>query len=209
MPNLNISDALSMPPNCKDGSHMATKKASKSSPKAKKTITKASKKKAPAPEEHVHDEACGCMTATQEMFGRNAERSYALRDLWFESLVEAVDHQVAPEMNKREMFFLTLSNSILDMMMDILPEEVGVILAENIDDYLAVTLINKKYGVDLLKSFQEEFVAKKGKEFDTDDKLAEALAEFEEEYWNSPRKDLKGKSPNQVVEDALKHYDLL
>jgi hypothetical protein len=188
---------------------MATKKASKSSPKAKKQQPKTPKKKAPAPEEHVHDETCGCMTAAQEMFGKNAERSYALRDLWFESLAAAVDQQVAPESNKREMLFLTLSNSILDMMMDILPEEVGVVLAENIDDYLAVTLINKKYGVDLLKTFQEEFMAKKGKEFDDEEKLADALAEFEEEFWNGPRKDLKGKSPNQVVEAALKHYELI
>jgi hypothetical protein len=185
---------------------MATKKASKSTTKPKK---KPAAKKAPAPEEHAHDETCGCVTAAQEMFGKNAERSYALRDLWFESLAAAVDKQVAPEMNKREMLFLTLSNSILDMMMDILPEEVAVILAENIDDYLAVTLINKKHGVDLLKAFQEEFMAKKGKEFDTEEELAEALSAFEDEFWNSPRKDLKGKSPNQVVEAALKHYDLL
>jgi len=186
---------------------MATKKASKSSPKTKKQ--KPAAKKAPAPEEHAHDETCGCVTAAQELFGRNSERSYALRDLWLESLSAAVDQQVAPEANKLEMLFLTLSNSMLDMMMDILPEEVAVILAENIDDYLAVTLINKKYGIDLLKSFQEEFMAKKGKEFDSEEKLAEALSEFEEEFWNSPHKDLKGKSPNQVVEAALKHYDLL
>jgi hypothetical protein len=187
---------------------MTTKKTSKSSPKPK-TQKPAAKKKAPVKEEHVHDETCGCVTAAQELFGKNAERSYALRDLWMESLAAAVDHQVAPEANKREMLFLTLSNSILDMMMDILPEDVAVILAENIDDYLAVTLINKKYGVDLLKAFQEEFMDKKGKEFDTEEKLADALAEFEDEFWNSPRKDLKNKSPNEVVEAALKHYDLI
>jgi hypothetical protein len=187
---------------------MATKKTSKSSAKPKKQKP-APKKQVPPAEEHVHDETCGCVTAAQELFGKNAERSYALRDLWFESLAAAVDNQVAPETNKLEMLFLTLSNSMMDMMMDILPEEVAVVLAENIDDYLAVTLINKKYGVDLLKSFQEEFIEKKGKEFDTEEKLAEALAEFENEFWNSPHKDLKGKSPNQVVEAALKNYDLL
>jgi len=187
---------------------MVPKKSSKSSPQPKKKQP-AAKKKPTAEEEHVHDESCGCVTAAQELFGKNAERSYALRDLWFEPLAASVDHQVAPESNKREMLFLTLSNSILDMMMDILPEEVAIVLAENIDDYLAVTLINKKYDVDLLKAFQEEFIAKKGAEFDTEEKLAEALAAFEDEFWNGPRNDLKGKSPNQVVEAALKHYDLI
>ncbi|MCU0862072.1 MAG: hypothetical protein MUE65_07115 [Methanomassiliicoccales archaeon] len=170
----------------------------------------AASKAAPKEEkEHEHGEACGCVSATEELFGKNGERSYALRDLWFEALDAAVEEQVAPEPNKREMLFLTLSNSIFDMMMDILPEELAVALAENLDDYLAVTLINKKYKVDLLKQFQDEFLKEKGSNFDTEEALANALAEFEDKFWNSPRKDLEGKSPNAVVEAALKHYDLL
>lgn len=203
---------------------MAQKKSSKSTPKPsakpvkkaqpeKKAQTKKSaEERRPEPaEEHVHehDEGCGCITAEEELFGKNGERSYALRDLWFEALNAAVEEQVAPEPNKREMLFLTLSNSIFDMMMDILPEELAAALAENLDDYLAVTLINKKYNIDLLKCFQDEFVGERGTTFDTEEELAEALAEFEDKFWNSARKDLGGKSPNQVVEAALKHYDLL
>jgi hypothetical protein len=195
---------------------MAQKKSPAPKPKAtdkpaKKTSAKKADAKQPKPEpqEHEHGESCGCVTATEELFGKNGERSYALRDLWFEALDAAVEEQVAPEPNKREMLFLTLSNSIFDMMMDILPEELAVALAENLDDYLAVTLINKKYKVDLLRSFQEEFLAEKGSEFATDEDLANALAEFEDEFWNTPRKDLDNKSPNAVVEAALKHYDLL
>jgi hypothetical protein len=196
---------------------MAQKKSSKSTPKAtsKKEAEdprKAAKSVVDKPmdeSENEHDEHCGCHAESEHLFEKNAERCYALRDLWFESLVQAVDEQIAPEMNKREMLFLTLSNSILDMMMDILPEDIAAVLAENLDDYLAVTLINKKYDVDLLKSFQEDFVAEKGENFETEEQLADALADFEDKFWNGSRKDLGGKSPNQAVEAALKYYDLL
>jgi len=164
-----------------------------------------------AEEMHVHDDECGCGydDATEVLFGKNAQRSYALKDLWYESLSQVVDEQIAPEENKREMMFLTLSNAMLDMMMDILPEEVGVILAQNMDDYLAVTLVNKKYDVDVLKSFQEEFVEKNGANFDDDESLEEALDEFQDKFWAIGRKELKGKSPNEAVEEALKKFDLI
>lgn len=205
MPNSFISGVI----------HMVAKKSS-SKPKAPAKAERRAQPSKPAVEAapkgekgDEHGEACGCVSAAEELFGKNGERSYALRDLWYEALDAAVEEQVAPEPNKREMLFLTLSNSIFDMMMDILPEELAVALAQNLDDYLAVTLINKKYKVDLLKQFQDEFLKEKGSNFDTEEDLANALAEFEDKFWNSPRKDLGGKSPNAVVEAALKHYDLL
>jgi hypothetical protein len=162
-------------------------------------------------EAHVHDEecGCGCNDLSEALFGKNAQRSYALKDLWYDSLAQVVDEQIAPEDNKRDMMFLTLSNAMLDMMMDILPEEVGIILAQNMDDYLAVTLVNKKYDVDVLKAFQEEFVEKNGPDFGDEESLQEALDEFQDKFWTTGRKDLKGKSPNQAVEEALKKYDLV
>lgn len=158
--------------------------------------------------EHVHDDECGCEEATEELFGKNAQRSYALKDLWFESLSQVVDEQIAPEPNRREMMFLTLSNAMLDMMMDILPEEIGEVLAQNLDDYLAVTLVNKKYDVDVLNSFQEEFVKQNGSDFEDEEKLQKALDEFQDKFWTTGRKELHGKSPNEAVEEALKKYDL-
>ncbi|MEM0449798.1 MAG: hypothetical protein QW520_08270 [Methanomassiliicoccales archaeon] len=195
---------------------MATQKSSSSSKKKGKKETEKnaqirldSKSSQNKEEIHEHDEKCGCISAAEELFGKNGERSYALRDLWFESLNAAIDEQVAPELNKREMLFLTLSNSIFDMMMDILPEQLAVTLAHNLDDYLAVTLVNKKYKVDLLRSFQEEFLEEKGSNFETQEDLAAALADFEQKFWNTPRSELGNRSPNSVIEAALKHYKLL
>jgi len=201
---------------------MAEKKSAskKDEKKDAKPVTKATAKKQPTKkmeqkkknepcgcqEEHEHDDTC--MVETEALFGKNAQRSYALRDLWFESLSQVVDEQVAPEPNKREMMFLTLSNAMLDMMMDILPEDLALIMVENLDDYLAVTLVNRKFDVDLLNTFQDEFVKENGDKFDDQEKLMEALEKFQDKFWDSGRKDLGGKSPNQAVEEALKKYDL-
>ena len=155
----------------------------------------------------VHEEGC-CQDTTSIILEQNPQRAYALRDLWSDSLNELVDQQIAPEPQKREMLFLALSNAMLDMMMDIMPEELVEILAENLDDYIAVTLVNKKYSTDMLKSFQEEFVKETGKQFDDEEKLQNALADFQEKFWDSPRKDLNGKTPNKAVEEELQKYKL-
>ncbi|MFA5312052.1 MAG: hypothetical protein WC375_01895 [Methanomassiliicoccales archaeon] len=197
----------------------ATKKTSEVSTKKKA----AAPKKAPAPkktkakaepviedshedsEEHEHTCGCGCESDPIE---KNPSRSYILREIWFDSLSQVIDEEKVPEENKREMLFLTLSNALLDMIIDIVPAEVGDMIAENIDDFLTVTLVNRDYNVDLLQKFKEDFVIEKGDTFEDETLLNDALDEFEESWWNSPRDDLKGKSPNEALEEMAEKYDL-
>jgi hypothetical protein len=188
--------------------HIMAKK--KTTPKkAEGMVAKKDKKAEPKPKEekHEHVEECEC-GEPDELIAKNPSRASALKDLWFNSLTNVVDDEIAPEEGKREMFFLTLSNAILDMVMDIVPEEMADALAENIDDYLAVTLVNKTYGVDLLKEFQEEFMNAKGDSFEDDDQLRAALDDFQGAFWEAKRDDLKGKTPNQAVEEIHSKYGI-
>jgi hypothetical protein len=113
-----------------------------------------------------------------------------------------------PEENKREMLFLTLSNAMLDLVMDIIPADYAKVVADNIDDFLAVTVVNKENNIDLLAKFKEDFVKEKGDTFDDEEQLQSALEEFEDKWWNTKRKDLKGKSPNETLEEAAKRYGI-
>lgn len=193
---------------------MAEKKATQAKSKAKKSKPKAAPKKkvveAPVEEvhEHEHDEECCCCEEGDDPIEKNSCRSYLLRDIWFEGLNQVVEEESAPEENKQEMLFLTLSNAILDLVMDIVPLEMAEVIAENVDDFLTVTVVNREYNVDLLQMFKQDFVNAKGDTFEDEDELNNALAEFEESWWNAPRKDLKGKSPNQALDEAAKQYDL-
>ena len=176
---------------------------------AKKSIKARPAKKAegdlPSPEELVEDLDS---IAESVIFGKNQNRTYALRDVWFPSLMEVINDKSVPEESRTEMLFLTLTNALLDMTMDVVPEDMALTYARNLDDYITVTIVNSKYGVDLLKTFREDFKRKEGENFATEEKLVAALSKFEEEWWATPRDDLEGKTPNDAVEEMAEKYGL-
>lgn len=176
---------------------------------AKKSIKTRPAKKAeealPSPEELVEDLDS---IAESVIFGKNQNRTYALRDVWFPSLMEVINDKSVPEESRTEMLFLTLTNALLDMTMDVVPEDMALTYARNLDDYITVTIVNNKYGVDLLKTFREDFKKKEGENFATEEKLVAALSKFEEEWWSTPRDDLEGKTPNDAVEEMAEKYGL-
>ncbi len=188
-------------------------KKGKSAPKKTKAEPKPKKVVEVEPEEIVEmvDESCSCGCEGEhehDPIMKNPMRSYVLRDIWYEGLNQVIEEEAAPEDNKKEMLFLTLSNALLDMVMDIVPADVGEILAENIDDFLCITMVNRENDLDLLQKFKEDFVTEKGDTFEDEIELQEALSEFEEIWWNKERKDLGGKSPNEAIADVAERYDL-
>jgi hypothetical protein len=186
------------------------KPAKKATPKAQRAVKKAKPappvvEDIPSPEELATDLDT---IAEEVIFGRNQNRTYALRDVWFSSLMEVINDKSVPKESREEVLFLTLTNALLDMTMDVVPEEMALAYARNLDDYLTVTLVNHEYGVDLLKTFREDFASKEGDNFPTEEKLIAALSKFEEEWWNTAREDLKGKTPNDALEEMSERYSL-
>lgn len=191
----------------------SVKKTVKPAKKATPKVGKAPKKAMPvkpvvediSPEELATDLDT---IAEEVIFGKNQSRSYALRDVWFPSLQEVINDKSVPKESREEVLFLTLANAMLDMTMDVVPEEMALAYARNLDDYLTVTMVNHEYDVDLLKTFREDFRAKEGENFPTEEKLIAALSKFEEEWWNTARDDLKGKTPNDALEEMAEKYSL-
>ena len=93
----------------------------------------------PSPEELVEDLDS---IAESVIFGKNQNRTYALRDVWFPSLMEVISDKSVPEESRTEMLFLTLTNALLDMTMDVVPEDMALTYARNLDDYITVTIVN-------------------------------------------------------------------
>lgn len=179
-------------------------------PAAKKERNEPEKKEVvtedlPSPEEIVEDLDS---IAEQVIFGKNKARTYALREVWYSSLKDIIADPTVPEDAREEVMFLTLTNALLDMLMDVVPKEMALTFARNLDDYLAVTLVNKEYGVDLLKSFQKEFTEAMGDNFHSEEKLMAALQSFEDEWWDAPRDEIGGKSPNEALDEMAHKYDL-
>ncbi len=187
--------------------------AKKPAPKKKAAVKKPVKKTegktvAEEVDEQVHEHSEHCECCSGDSSEKNGPRSYVLRDVWYESLSEVISKEIMPEENKREMLFLTLSNALLDLVMDIIPEDYAKVVADNIDDFLAVTVVNKENNIDLLAKFKEDFVKENGDTFDDDEQLQNALEGFEDKWWNTKRKDLKGKTPNGALEEAAKRYGI-
>ncbi|MEI6797149.1 MAG: hypothetical protein WCK39_09830 [Methanomassiliicoccales archaeon] len=170
----------------------------------------AAKKKAPKKEEPIEVAEAEVVEECVEegLLARNPARSTALRDLWFDDISKIVDKADISEKDKKEFLFLNLTNSLLDMVIDIVPGEVAKIIAENMDDFLAIAIVNKENKVNLLQMFRDDFVASKGTDFEDEDQLMAALTAYEDEWWNGKRKDLKGKSPNQALIGMAEKYDL-
>jgi hypothetical protein len=147
-------------------------------------------------------------TVEEVLFDKNPSRSYLLRDVWYTSLASVIEEEDMPEDSKRELMFLTLSNALLDMIMDIMPEDLSVLFARNLDDYLAITVVNQKYNVDLLQKFQDDFASEKGLKFKNEREFNDVVLAFEEKWWNSSRKDLDGKTPNFTVDEVAAVYRL-
>ncbi|MBR3013708.1 MAG: hypothetical protein IKH69_01625, partial [Bacteroidaceae bacterium] len=60
-----------------------------------------------------------------------------------------------PEEAKRQMIFKLTANSVLDMVMDSLSPETAEEVAQCIDGYIGVGIVNKKFGIDLYKELYE------------------------------------------------------
>ena len=62
--------------------------------------------------------------------------------------MEVISDKSVPQESREEVLFLTLTNALLDMTMDVVPEEMALAYARNLDDYITVTMVNQKYDVD-------------------------------------------------------------
>jgi hypothetical protein len=54
--------------------------------------------------------------------------------------MEVINDKSVPQESREEVLFLTLTNALLDMTMDVVPEEMALAYARNLDDYITVTV---------------------------------------------------------------------
>jgi hypothetical protein len=146
--------------------------------------------------------------AEKLIFEKNHERTIALGDLWLNLMSEKIMESDAPVEKKLEMMFVMTTNSLLDLMMGSQPEEVSLLIAKNLDEYLRVALVNKKYDTNLMQSFQDEFFESHGEEFETEDDLDRALETFDANWWNTKRDELGGTTPNRAVKEISEEFKI-
>lgn len=144
----------------------------------------------------------------KQLWGKNEHRTHALKDLWYDELQENLKNSKSPESAKREMAFMMTSNSILDFIMDSVPTEVALEVSYAIDHLLAMSLVNKKYNVDIIEEESKAMSIVKRKDYDSDDDYFRALEDIQQHWWTIGQPGLEMRSANDAVYEMLTKYRL-
>ncbi len=119
-----------------------------------------------------------------------AARSHIIRDLWFDSFSKSMEKESMPSPQKRERLFMSTTNALLDMVVNVMPDFMSKDLFLGLDHDLELSLVNKEAKVDVLKLFEA------------------ALVQFEEKWWTTGLKELGDKSPDEAMQAMARKYGL-
>ena len=107
-----------------------------------------------------------------------------------------------PREDMDEVLFLTVTNAVLEQVGMNLSEELLLVFQENLDDYLAISIVNREHNIDILSLFRNQFLEAQGDSFEDERALMEALTAFEDEWWGTSKDFLGGSSPNDLMDQA-------
>lgn len=132
-----------------------------------------------------------------------------MSDLVYEDLENVMNSDEVPEEGKMKFVFKMAVNSILDIIMECSPNDVGEEMSYALDSYLGVALTNQKYGVDLFKEQRKAILSVDPKNFENNEQYELALEAFEEEWWSIPQPLLDKRNPNDAIAESMRKYGLL
>jgi len=144
----------------------------------------------------------------KQLYEKNPHRVSALSELCYDLMVSDIESMDIPEEAKRKMIFKRTANSVLDMICDSAPEDLGWEVTLHLDMYLGVSLTNKRFKVDLFKELKKALLDIKASDFPDDDAYEMALEEFEEQWWEIPQPLLEKRTPSDAIRETLAKYGL-
>jgi hypothetical protein len=150
------------------------------------------------------------MPIEEQLWGKNPNRCSALKDLLYEDMIAVVNEaEDLPVEGKLEMVFKMTANSTMDVIMESVPIEDAADMSFCFDTYLAVSLIGKKYEVDIFTELHQALSQIKRDDFPDDDAYEARLAEFEEQWWSISQPKLDQRNPGDAIVEMLGKYGLM
>ena len=148
--------------------------------------------------------------AHEEMvYGKNPRRVEALMDLFGKDLVKSVDENPElPEEAKREMIFKLTANSMLDMIMDSLAPDTAEEVAQCLDGFTGVAIVNKKFGVDLYKELNKALGTVKKEDGESEEDYDRKLDDASDRWWSIPQPLLNKRTPSDAIREQMAKYGL-
>ena len=144
----------------------------------------------------------------KQLFGKNHQRSQALKDLWYEDLQKHLKEMKGSKEVKDEMSFMMVVNNVIDLMMGCIPDDLALELSYALDNTIALSLVNKKYDCDLIEEERKAISSVKREDYDTDDDFARALEAIEDHWWSIGQPQLDMRSASDAIIEMLRKYGL-
>ena len=143
------------------------------------------------------------------VFGKNPDRVSAMESLFGKELLDSVnENQEMPEEAKRQLVFKLTANSVLDMVMDSLAPEIAEEVAECINGYVGVGLVNKRFGVDLYKELYDALGNIEKGQDESDEDYERKVDEFSDRWWYIPQPLLSNRNPSDAIREEMLKYGL-
>ena len=143
------------------------------------------------------------------LFGRNPGRVSAMSDLFGEDLIRSVlEDGSLPEEARNQMVFKLTANSVLDMVMDCLSPETAEEVAQCLDGYIGVGVVNKRFGVDLYKELYEALGKVERTEDESEEDYDRRLDEISDQWWYIPQPLLNKRNPADAIREEMAKYGL-
>jgi hypothetical protein len=144
----------------------------------------------------------------KQLWDKNPRRSQALLDLWYDELHNAVEKETDSEDGKKHLAFLMTANSVIDMIMECIPEDMALELSYALDHTIALALVNKKYDCDLLEEEKKAVAIVKREDYQTDDDYARAVEAIDDHWWSISQPQLDMRNANDAILEMLAKYKL-
>lgn len=142
-------------------------------------------------------------------FGRNPNRTSAMSELFWQAMLEAVyEDPDIPDEARPEMVFKMTANSVLDIVMEALDPETREEVAESLDGYLGVCLVNKTKEVDLLGERAKALAGIEPLEGESEEDYMRRVSDFEERWWDMPQPRLDMRTPDDAIREQARRYGL-
>ncbi len=144
----------------------------------------------------------------KQLWEKNPRRSQALADLWYDELQKAVSEGTEDEEGRKHLSFLMSVNSVLDLIMECVPEDLALEVSYALDHTVALALVNKKYDCDLLEEEKKAVSIVKREDYETDDDFKRAVEAIDDHWWSISQPQLDMRNANDAILEMLAKYKL-
>lgn len=144
----------------------------------------------------------------EQLFGKNPRRAKALKDLWFDEIQDTLAKSDESDDAKKEMAFMMTANSVIDVIMGCVPDDLALEVSYALDNTIALSLVNKKYDCDLIEEERKAISIVKREDYDTDDDFARAVEAIEDHWWSIGQPQLDMRSASDAIIEMLRKYRL-